>query len=251
MVPDLNGNLPSVSHLMTINERQHILFSNEQMSEGSSDENQLERVLDKEVLTTSLDDKLSVKREKDVEMSAMKIVIPLPATGSDALVSGSRVSDGSQMSNGCPSNSSQSSNDCPSNSSQPPNPMTSRHTIKIKVPNPERIGSSVVTSELEQSSSSISLKSELESEHPSPRQSVLTNPTLSPVVSSPIPASELTLFPTEPSLSPESKKVCVMPVEENPYEESESELSVHNKGETKAETKTYMGMTQKTWDEVP
>lgn len=42
--------------------------------------------------------------------------------------------------------------------------MTSRHTIKV--PNPERIGSSVVTSELEQSSSSISLKSELESEHP-------------------------------------------------------------------------------------
>ena len=235
MVPDLNGNLSSISQFLTTKEGDHILLADDPVSEKAVDEHLAEGKMDKDVGATSLNDKLSVKCEKDVGPSAMRVVIPVPAAASS-----STVVLGCQMEDDCQSlDGSQSSNTC-----QPAisvHPITSLPTIKIKIPYAEHNTYHNVTPEVVHSSSSISVKSEIESEYTSTQPVLATSPHVSDVVPS----------PSDTSLLPESKKVCVTPVEENPYEESESELSVLNKGETKSETKTYMGMTQKTWEEIP
>ena len=236
MVPDLNGNLSSISQFLTTKEGDHILLADDPVSEKAVDEHLAEGKMDKEVVATSLNDKLSVKCEKDVEPSAMKVVIPVPAAASS-----STVVLGCQMEDDCQSlDGSQSSNTC--QPAIPVHPITSLPTIKIKIPYAKHNTCQNVTPEVVNSSSPISVKSEIESEYTSTQPVLATSPHI---------VSDVGPSLSDTSLLPESKKVCVTPVEENPYEESESELSVLNKGETKSETKRYMGMTQKTWEEIP
>lgn len=235
MLPDLNGNVMSIADILSADGKNSSLLTSSQMSKV---------VLDGEGLVTSMKGRSSIKRENSFEASSstpVKVVIPIPSTVGF-------------------------------HGQSPSHSRSSLHSIKVKVSRTGKHASRSLTiaSESEQVSTSdltsisslptspVPFKSDSTSSV-SASVSIHTSPTVSdqasltpssPVPTSSISASEPTLSHTVPS-SPESKKVCLIPVEENPYEESESDLSTQNKGETKAETKTYMGMTQKTWEEVP